>query len=173
MGVELYRLDGFGAFPGPPYNPGLERGQIHYDERWITARVCPNFQPASGYGDYAGDGQSSGSSSPGCFLTSACVDALGKEDNCHELETLRKFRDEWLVFQEGGEQDVAHYYAFAPGVVRQIDRLPNRLDLYVRIYDDLVAPSVALIEAHKMQEAWNLYKGYAEMLIEQYGESAA
>ena len=174
MGVELYQIDGgFGAFPGPPYNPAIERGQVHYDSRWVTARVCPNFQPAGGYGGYSEGNQSSGSNSSGCFLTSACVDALGKEDDCYELETLRRFRDEWLALQEGGEQDIARYYAFAPGVVRQIDRLPDRMSLYARIYDELVAPCVRLIEAHKMQEAWDLYKSYAGTLIGQYGECAA
>ena len=36
----------------------------------------------------------SGSSSGGCYFTSACVEAQGLPDDCHELTALRKFRDE-------------------------------------------------------------------------------
>ena len=38
----------------------------------------------------------SGNSS-GCYLTSACIFAKGLKDDCHELTTLRQFRDQWLA----------------------------------------------------------------------------
>ncbi len=140
--------------------------------------VCPSFQPIGSQGEFTENNHSydhisSNTNPSGCFLTSACVDALGKEDDCYELETLRRFRDEWLACQEGGEQDIARYYAFAPGIVRQIDQLPYKLVLYTAIYNELIAPCVSLIEEKKMQEAWNLYRSYTEELISKYCECAA
>ena len=34
-----------------------------------------------------------GNDSGGCFLTSACTEARGLPDDCHELTVLRSFRD--------------------------------------------------------------------------------
>lgn len=138
-------------------------------------QVCADYQPDFEYMAEKREEQKreDAMNGEGCFLTSACVDALGKEDDCYELETLRRFRDEWLASQDGGSQDIANYYSFAPSVVANIDRLPNRLNIYMKIYEELVSPCVKLIEEGRMQETWELYKGYAQNLIETYGVAAA
>lgn len=175
MGVGIIDGGGLGAIPDVPYNPDMRNniGMIVWDDRKIVARVCPNFQPAGRPENSSEGNQSSSSSSSGCFLTSACVDALGKEDDCYELTVLRRFRDEWLVRQEGGKEDVARYYSFAPIIVSEIDAAPNRLETYRAIYADLVKPCVELIEAGQMNEAWTAYRQYTEQMIAKYITSAA
>lgn len=183
LGVTLIMVPGYGVIPGPPYN--LPPNQVDYTfnaPAAVQCDICPNFNPGGGFGGYGNPGTQpptpsmsdhkvgNGSS---CFLTSACVDALGKEDDCHELTTLRKFRDEWLINQDGGKGDIVHYYAFAPSVVTEIDKMPNRIQLYKKIYDELVAPCVKLIEEERMEDAWELYRAYAMKLISRYGLSAA
>ena len=57
-----------------------------------------------------------GNDSGGCFLTSACTEARGLPDDCHELTVLRAFRDGYLRSQpepcvamiERGENVEAH-----------------------------------------------------------------
>ena len=50
-----------------------------------------------------------GNDSGGCFLTSACTEARGLPDDCHELTVLRAFRDGYLRSQPEGEAEIAEY----------------------------------------------------------------
>ena len=36
-------------------------------------------------------------SSSGCYLTTACVDAMEFPDDCLELQTMRRLRDEYIL----------------------------------------------------------------------------
>ena len=46
----------------------------------------------------------------GCFLTTACCEVLGLPDDCFELRTLRRYRDETLAAMPGGNAAIAAYY---------------------------------------------------------------
>lgn len=98
------------------------------------------------------------SSSSGCFLTSACTAARGLPDDCHELETLRNFRDSWLKQQPNGIELIAQYYEVAPKIVASIDTKSDRFEIYDRIYRDMVTPCVELIGKGKQQEALEVYQ---------------
>jgi len=108
------------------------------------------------------------SSSGGCFLTSACTAARGLADDCHELQTLRRFRDEWLKKQPDGILLIAHYYEIAPKIVAAIDILEDRLEVYDTIYQELVNPCVKMIECDNMQGALELYREYTLLLERKY-----
>jgi len=56
----------------------------------------------------------------GCFITTACCDVLGLDDDCFELRTLRRYRDNVLAKQPGGAALIARYYALAPGVLAHL-----------------------------------------------------
>ena len=45
-----------------------------------------------------------------CFLTTACVQYAGLEDDCEELTIMRNFRDDYLLRQDSGKQLVEEYY---------------------------------------------------------------
>lgn len=115
-----------------------------------------------------GDSNNSNNASSGCFLTSACVDALGKPDDCYELSTLRKFRDEWLAVQENGKADIARYYELAPKVVDEINRSSNSKEVYSGIYQNLVTPCVKMIEEGRLNDTWDHYRMYSEDLFSEY-----
>lgn len=106
--------------------------------------------------------------SSGCFLTSACTAARGLPDDCYELQTLRKFRDEWLKYQPEGILLIAHYYEVAPKIVDAIDACENRLEVYDGIYHQLVLPCVELIEQRKYAEALALYRDTTLFLETKY-----
>ena len=107
-------------------------------------------------------------SSGGCYLTSACVEAMGKPDDCLELTTLRNFRDTWLVEQPGGKEEIQRYYEVAPVIVERIRQKGNPGKLFEEIYQTLVAPCVALIQCGKMAETWKLYRAETEKLEKTY-----
>ena len=75
-----------------------------------------------------------GSSSGGCFLTTACCDYKGLPDDCYELETMRRFRDEYLLKQKDGEAIVNLYYDRAPVIVERIEKMDKKEAILEYIY---------------------------------------
>ena len=123
----------------------------HYD-------ACPYYQNKSDMG----------SSSGGCFLSSACVIAKNLPDNCRELEVLRSFRDEFMLSLKSGPDDIKHYYSTAPKIVDAINRSEDATATWSRIYNELVAKCVGLIDAGQYTQAYDFYKYYFKRLEEQY-----
>jgi hypothetical protein len=107
---------------------------------------------------------SSGSTGSGCFLSTACIAAIGLPDNCVELCTLRRFRDEYVAAIAGGHSEITHYYKLAPKIVAAIDQRSDSLDLYGKIYDFIVSPCVRLIADGLLDEAFKLYKVQTQRL---------
>jgi len=105
---------------------------------------------------------------PGCFLTSACVEAMGLLDNCHELTVLRSFRDGYIRSQPEGDEEIKAYYLCAPVIVAQIRSCPDSEKAFKQIYYELVLPCVDLIETGKNYEAFVKYKNYTNALKEKY-----
>lgn len=62
----------------------------------------------------------------GCFLTTACVSYHQLPDHCEQLETLRGFRDSYMMASKERRRDVAEYYAISPGIVDRINMLPEQ-----------------------------------------------
>lgn len=109
-----------------------------------------------------------GDPSGGCYLTSACTCAKGMPDDCHELQVLRNFRDNWLAGQEGGLDAITRYYAVAPKVVEAVNSAKGSREAFDAIYEELVAPCVKLIEQGRNEEAFKLYQGMTLQLEQQY-----
>ena len=124
-------------------------------------KYCKNY-------DYSDCPIYKGNDASGCFLTSACVEAKGLPDNCYELTTLRKFRDEYLAKQECGKCEIAHYYLVAPCIVEQIRADQCSTQILEIIYNELVVPCVKFIEQERLPEAHHLYKNYVTLLEKRY-----
>jgi hypothetical protein len=104
---------------------------------------------------------SSGSSSGGCFLTTATCEAVGLADDCWELRTLRRFRDGWLAEQQGGTDDIAAYYAKAPAIAERLKREPQAL---LRLYWTRIVPSALAAQFGANRVARAIYsKGMREL----------
>lgn len=108
-------------------------------------------------------------SSGGCYLTSACVEALHKPDDCPELTLLRSFRDQYVKSTPEGERDVKHYYQVAPKIVEAIkaDGAAS-IDTFQQIYTELVQPCVKMIQENNPSAAYEHYKHYAFALEQKY-----
>ena len=106
--------------------------------------------------------------SGGCYLTSACVEAMGLPDDCEELTILRDFRDNWLAKQPGGQEEIQEYYRVAPGIVAAIKAGSGAKEAFAAIYRDLVLPCVETIRAGKREETWRLYRDKTNSLKENY-----
>lgn len=110
----------------------------------------------------------SDSSSGGCFLTSACVEAKGLSDECRELTVLRRFREDYLRTLPNGPEEIAEYYFVAPQIVSAIKQRDDALSVFGAIYETLVKPCVELIERGEKEDAHRLYRQTVRQLQAQY-----
>ncbi|ARP49999.1 MULTISPECIES: CFI-box-CTERM domain-containing protein [Caproicibacterium] len=83
----------------------------------------------------------------GCYITTAVCHSLRKPDNCDELQTLRRFRDSWLLHQPGGHLLVQEYYTFAPTIAEAIDASPSRAQTYRSLWEQAIFPCVQDVHA--------------------------
>lgn len=82
-------------------------------------------------------------SSSGCYLTTACVDAMEFPDDCLELQTMRRLRDEYILPNiENGRKIVEEYYAKAPQIVSAINAKENSIEIWKDIYLNEITPCV-------------------------------
>lgn len=81
-----------------------------------------------------------------CFITTAVCGSFGKPDDCFELTAFRKFRDDWLNAQPDGKALIAEYYAIAPRIVANINRLADAKEIYKHIWQKYLAPCLNFIE---------------------------
>ena len=158
MSCPFYKLESSGWFSSDYYCIKQEKAvdsDTYYKYcRNYDYRDCPIYKHES--------------SSGGCYLTSACTAARGLPDDCQELQTLRRFRDEWLKHQPDGILLIARYYEIAPKIVAAIDIQEDRLVVHESIYQELVTPCVKMIEEDNFQSALALYREYTLRLEEKY-----
>lgn len=110
-----------------------------------------------------------GDNSGGCFITSACVIAMGKDDDCYELTILRNFRDNYLKRTKIGIEDVKKYYEIAPQIVKKINSIIDREKIYKNIYDSMISPCIKYIERREYEKAHHHYRMEVIKLNELYG----
>ncbi|MBQ8507349.1 MAG: hypothetical protein IJ466_07980 [Clostridia bacterium] len=130
---------------------------------------CHNYE--SGYSrcpHFKGEPTDNG----GCYLTSACVEAMGLADDCNELTVLRGFRDSWLAKQPGGRETIDEYYRIAPPIVDAIHAAPNCAEVLRELYEAMIVPCVREIRAGKMESARELYAGWTRKLKKEWIEEA-
>lgn len=104
-------------------------------------------------------------SDDGCFLTSACVDYYKKEDNCEELETLRAFRDNYLLSTPSGQDLIKQYYEIAPKIVEKINASEKKGEYYQYIYS-IIEICIKLINEYKYEYAQNEYINMTKYLVD-------
>ena len=85
-------------------------------------------------------------------MTTACCKYKGLPDDCMELETLRRFRDNYLKGTEYGSELIRTYYESAPALVERIDSSPKRDDIYDHI-DEAITGIVSRIERGENERA--------------------
>lgn len=84
---------------------------------------------------------------------------------------MRSFRDGYLSEQPGGPAEIEQYYATAPNIVEAINQLPDAMEIWNRIYEELVKPCVRMIHENRNVQAHQLYKSYATKLAHSYLET--
>lgn len=103
-----------------------------------------------------------------CYITTAVCESRNLPDDCYELETLREYRDEYLMKTEAGKQLVEEYYDIAPALVMRIDMHSDSRTIYDGIYEDYLMPCISCIEDNQMEACRDRYVTMVHDLQERY-----
>lgn len=103
-----------------------------------------------------------------CYITTAMCRDTGKADDCEELQTLRKYRDEVMLNNEVGRELVKEYYLKAPKIVAKIDQDPNHKEVYQQLREQYIEPAAHAARSGHNDEALHLYKSMVETLAKTY-----
>lgn len=103
----------------------------------------------------------------GCFLTTACVEYYGLNDNCYQLRTLRFFRDEILNRTSGGRAVTDQYYRIAPAIVHHLKVDRSRRFLFRNLMRE-IDRACAAIKLRNYTKAISIYKQAVAQLAFRY-----
>ena len=91
----------------------------------------------------------------GCFITTAICEGQGKPDDCDELETLRGFRDGYMVSKR--PDLLREYYEAAPIIVEKIAQKPESQLIYDMLRTRFLEPAIAAVKAGDNEKALTMY----------------
>ena len=103
----------------------------------------------------------------GCFITTACCEVLGLDDDCFELRTLRRYRDDVIANRPGGEAAIARYYALAPLVLARLPQGARAARLRA-IYARSILPAALAARLGLDALAYRLYVRMVEDLTREF-----
>lgn len=90
-----------------------------------------------------------------CYITTAVMRAEG-QDNSPELNSMRRLRDSWVVWQAPDE--VRDYYRTAPSIVEGIDRRADSDGIYRRLYKRYILPAHDQVTKGNLGAAHRIYR---------------
>ncbi|WP_411676154.1 CFI-box-CTERM domain-containing protein [Caproicibacter sp.] len=93
-----------------------------------------------------------------CFITTAVCTELGKGDDCEELRTLRRFRDEYLLNSPGGTAKISEYYLFAPFIVGAVEASGRSKPEWNRVYRKHLLPCLSALKKDRPRQCEQLYE---------------
>ena len=89
-------------------------------------------------------------------MTTACCEFYGLPDDCRELTAMRKLRDEYIQYQEGGQDVISEYYATAPKVISNLMKQDDKIKWIEYIYQ-VVQKCTSFVEKKEFQSAMDAY----------------
>lgn len=93
----------------------------------------------------------------GCFITTAVCHSLNKKDDCIELQTFRRFRDNWLVHETNGPHLIQEYYDMAPKIVDVINTHFQANMIYTNIWNTYLERAYQKIQTNENRTAKKIY----------------
>jgi len=100
----------------------------------------------------------------GCFITTACCETLGLADDCFELRTLRRYRDEVLAKRPAGVEQIAAYYRLAPLILARLPQEARERRLR-SVYVRYILPAALAAKCGLNTLAYRLYVRMLDELL--------
>jgi hypothetical protein len=102
-----------------------------------------------------------------CFITTACCQTLGLDDDCFELRMLRRYRDQVLALRPGGANEIAAYYQLAPLILAGLPR-ETRAARLRSLYARYILPSALAAKLGLDRLAHHLYARMIDRLAGEF-----
>ena len=144
-------------------NEDCEKLSRRIVEVWNEKKVTSLTLSHSSYDDIA-----EGFRSNLCYITTAVCEHMQKEDDCYEMQVMRRFRDEYLMQTDEGRSIIKDYYEVAPGIVMILNMQKDAAAIYKQLYCKYLLPCVQLIEQGKKAQCQALYMQMVQNLKMQY-----
>ena len=93
-----------------------------------------------------------------CFITTATVNYVGEANNGQTLTALRNFRDTVMNKTANGRKQLDWYYENAPEIVKSLDSLENKEEVYTKLYNSYIFPAANAYRNRQKHDTFNLYK---------------
>jgi hypothetical protein len=103
-----------------------------------------------------------------CYITTAMCRDTGKPDDCAELQSLRKYRDEVMLNDPEGRELVKEYYVKAPKIVSLINQEADHFQIYKMLREQYITPAANAADAGEYAKALELYKAMVDSLSKKY-----
>ncbi len=103
--------------------------------------------------------------SSGCYLTTAMCYALGYDDYCVYLETLRRFRDEYMMNDPECYPMLVEYEVVGPMISRQI---AQDADIASIMLNEFISKSIMYIKRGEFKSAIDVYRDMFDFLKARY-----
>ena len=105
-----------------------------------------------------------------CFLTTAICNIFGFEDNCFGLETLRNFRDNYLVKDERYHKLLAEYEVIGPVISNNLYHDEHRMEVADYYFENYLYNIIVNLSTYKdYDEAVNMYIEMVNDMKRMYG----
>ena len=91
----------------------------------------------------------------GCFITTACCEYKGLEDDCEMLNTFRHFRDTYM--SDNYPDEIELYYSISPGIIDSVLKRKDSGEVLERTYRELLEAKI-LIDSNQLDEAYLKYR---------------
>ena len=93
----------------------------------------------------------------GCFITTAAVKYMGEDDNSYVLNSLRNYRDSYMLVDPKLQEMVDEYYKTAPHIVEKLESHFEAESVFTEIYSKYLLPAVEAIEQNDNVKVLSIY----------------
>ncbi len=148
--------------------------QVNYTEerndgKTETRHVNPDSGLYTGKSVHQGDGETEyytreeADMGSCCFITTACLRALGKPQDSLEFRAMKVLTKEHILKSMQGKRDYVKYGKQAPRIVQAIEARPDSREIWGRVYGKLGEIS-DLVFSDRREEGYQAYKNLVSEL---------
>ena len=105
----------------------------------------------------------------GCYLTTAMCEVLGMDDHCYVLDTLRGFRDNYMINEPECIPLLNDYNTIGPIIADKIYDDEEASLVAGFMYSNYIVPATLYIEKEDNETAIDIYKTMTLDLMDRYG----
>lgn len=115
--------------------------------------------------EYSERNQSSGS---GCYITTALCNIMNMPDNNHYLQTLRRFRKDYLQKNMRGLKILLEYDVIGPKISKTLEKEQSKFSMAYTLFSNYIVPTVECIGMEQYEKAIQIYTEMTNKLIKYY-----